>query len=547
MASVAELKGAIAQAGEEAEQAVQMLVQAGERAEAALQFLIAVAQGSDHESLSGSLGAMGAGGRKHRRVPGPDRRRDRRGQQILRRALEPSLRTGPTPRMPQDPLNDRQAQRSPRRRAERRPAGARDHSRAQKRPRRDDRRGRGRGRTRPRGGRRHHGGPSGSSTSGAGSPARPRPASPPRPGNAGRSSRSPARTSPRSTASGRLPGEIPALVPLLDAGHLRVIGTDLATADAVVDSLLVRIVATTRPGSVRISLYDPRRLGAGLGGFHALSRPGLLTVYGVEEFKDLLGALDRDIRRIQRDVLGGGHSSLAALAMATGRRPEPWQVVIVQSPVRGFRDDEIAHLESVMHAGAACGIHVICRDAPLEPTPPDIETVAIGEDGTAAHLDDRRPAGHRRAAAARTRTRRVRARRPLGRHRTRPAALRRTRPAPLLERVVRAGHPRADRRGRRPVRTRRGPARRRPRARAGRRPAGLGQDQLPLRPDRLARRPLQPRRAGVLPPRLQGGRVVRAPRQRAYGQDVAAARPPHRREHQQRPGVRPRPAPLPRP
>ncbi|MCW2864133.1 MAG: cell division FtsK/SpoIIIE [Actinoallomurus sp.] len=175
--------------------------------------------------------------------------------------------------------------------------------------------------------------------------------------------------------------EIPALVPLLDAGHLRINGADMATADAVVDSLLVRIVATARPGSVRISLYDPRRLGAGLGGFHALSRPGLLTVYGVEELKDLLGSLDRDIRRIQRDVLGGGHSSLAALAEATGRRPEPWQVVIVQSPVRDFRDDEIAHLQSVMHAGAACGIHVICRDAHMTPAP-GIETIQIGEDGS---------------------------------------------------------------------------------------------------------------------------------------------------------------------
>src|SRR5690349_18314821 len=109
---------------------------------------------------------------------------------------------------------------------------------------------------------------------------------------------------------GSLTGQVPALVPLLDAGHLRIIDECTDTTDAVVDSLLVRIVATTRPGSVRISLYDPRRLGAGLGGFHALSRPGLLTVYGVDELKDLLGALDRDIRRIQRDVLGGGHSSL---------------------------------------------------------------------------------------------------------------------------------------------------------------------------------------------------------------------------------------------
>jgi S-DNA-T family DNA segregation ATPase FtsK/SpoIIIE len=179
---------------------------------------------------------------------------------------------------------------------------------------------------------------------------------------------------------GSVAGDIPALVPLLDAGHLRISGADTPVADAVVDSLLVRIVATTRPGSVRISLYDPRRLGAGLGGFHALSRPGLLTVYGVEEFKDLLGSLDREIRRIQRDVLGGGHSSLAALAGVSGRRPEPWQVVIVQSPVRGFRDDEVAHLQSVMHAGAACGIHVICRDAPLDDAP-GIETIEVGSGG----------------------------------------------------------------------------------------------------------------------------------------------------------------------
>jgi hypothetical protein len=179
---------------------------------------------------------------------------------------------------------------------------------------------------------------------------------------------------------GSVAGDVPALVPLLDTGHLRIAGDHTPAADAMVDSLLVRIVATTRPGAVRVSLYDPRRLGAGLGGFHALSRPGLLTVYGVEEFKDLLGSLDRDIRRIQRDVLGGGHSSLAALAAATGRRPEPWQVVIVQSPVRGFRDDEVAHLESVMHAGAACGIHVICRDTPVGDAP-GIETIQVGSDG----------------------------------------------------------------------------------------------------------------------------------------------------------------------
>lgn len=58
MASAAELKGAIVQATEEAEQAVQLLSQAAERAESALQFLSAAAQGSEHESMGGSMGAM---------------------------------------------------------------------------------------------------------------------------------------------------------------------------------------------------------------------------------------------------------------------------------------------------------------------------------------------------------------------------------------------------------------------------------------------------------------------------------------------------------
>jgi DNA segregation ATPase FtsK/SpoIIIE, S-DNA-T family len=174
--------------------------------------------------------------------------------------------------------------------------------------------------------------------------------------------------------------EVPALVPLLDAGHLSITGGPSVQADAMVAALLIRIVATTRPGTVRISLFDPRRLGAGLGGFHALSRPGLLTVYGVDEFKDLLGSLDRDIRRIQRDVLGGGYASLAELAAATGTRPEPWRVVVVQSPVRGFRDEDVAHLNSVLHAGAACGIHVICRDVPVD-ADTDLEAIEVGVDG----------------------------------------------------------------------------------------------------------------------------------------------------------------------
>lgn len=59
MTSVAELIGSIALANEEAEQTLQLLAEAGAKAEAAQQALLAAAQGSEHESLTAAIAAMG--------------------------------------------------------------------------------------------------------------------------------------------------------------------------------------------------------------------------------------------------------------------------------------------------------------------------------------------------------------------------------------------------------------------------------------------------------------------------------------------------------
>ncbi|MQA98053.1 MAG: cell division protein FtsK [Streptosporangiales bacterium] len=175
---------------------------------------------------------------------------------------------------------------------------------------------------------------------------------------------------------------MPALVPLLDHGHLAIRGGSAEQTDALVAGLLLRLVASYQPGSIKISLYDPRRLGSGLGGLLALARPGLLTTYAPHDIESLLQSLTGEIRRIQEEVLGGRHASLAALAAAAGRRTEPWRVVVVQAPARGLPEDALARLHGVMHAGPACGIHVICCDLPL-PESGRVETVRLHPDGLA--------------------------------------------------------------------------------------------------------------------------------------------------------------------
>ena len=180
----------------------------------------------------------------------------------------------------------------------------------------------------------------------------------------------------------RLPGApaVPALVPLLDHGHVHVSGGDSAGGKAVVATLLLRAVGATAPGSVRLIGYDPEHLGGGLAGFTPLTAAGLLTFVGPGGLAGLLDELVEEIRRINETVLAGEHASLADLARATGRRPEPWRVAVL------LGDDELSRherrqLARVVRAGPACGIHLVALGTDL-PDAPGVERVVVTE-GTA--------------------------------------------------------------------------------------------------------------------------------------------------------------------
>jgi S-DNA-T family DNA segregation ATPase FtsK/SpoIIIE len=166
----------------------------------------------------------------------------------------------------------------------------------------------------------------------------------------------------------RLPydGDVPALVPLLDHGHVVVRG-DARLGDDVVAGLLLRALGTTRPGTVRMTGYDPENLGGGLAGFAPLAPAGVLTFVGPGGLGALLDELVDHVRRINETVLAGEHGSLRELAAATGRRPEPWRVAVL---LGGGRADELTRpereqLDRLLRTGAACGVHLVVRGLPV--------------------------------------------------------------------------------------------------------------------------------------------------------------------------------------
>ncbi len=179
--------------------------------------------------------------------------------------------------------------------------------------------------------------------------------------------------------------EVPAFVPLLDRAHVRVDGHGAPGygPDAVIAGLLLRALADTVPGQVRLYGYDPERLGGGLAGFAPLAPAGLLRLVGPGGLAGLLDELVDQIRRINETVLAGEYRSLAELA-AAGRRPEPWRVAVLLREDAGqeLSRHERAQLDRVLRTGVACGVHLVLHGFP-GPALGSVEEVPV-LDGVAA-------------------------------------------------------------------------------------------------------------------------------------------------------------------
>ncbi|MGC4896764.1 FtsK/SpoIIIE domain-containing protein [Micromonospora sp. DT31] len=171
---------------------------------------------------------------------------------------------------------------------------------------------------------------------------------------------------------------VPALVPLLDAGHAHLAGGDRDGLAAVVPALLLRSVGRVEPGAVRLHGYDPEHLGGGLAGFAPLGTAGLLTFVGPNGLTALLDDLVEQIRRINATVLAGEYTSLRELAAATGRRPEPWRVAVLLGGDELSRHER-GQLDRVVRTGVACGVHLVVRGIEL-PEDPGVTRIVVEPD-----------------------------------------------------------------------------------------------------------------------------------------------------------------------
>lgn len=176
--------------------------------------------------------------------------------------------------------------------------------------------------------------------------------------------------------------DLPVIVPLLDVGHLVINAAAPGSAGAscpaaihaIVDNLVLRALATTKPGDLVVIAdgWLPNFLRRADVRAHRLvldvdpAAPGHLNA--------LLSALRQDIERIQRLCRASGRTSLAQLAATTGSRPEPWRLLVLSRLGHLLGAQQAEELWWLLRTGPACGIHAILIDTPV---PPDLPTETV--------------------------------------------------------------------------------------------------------------------------------------------------------------------------
>ncbi|MGQ0572797.1 MAG: FtsK/SpoIIIE domain-containing protein [Pseudonocardia sp.] len=176
-------------------------------------------------------------------------------------------------------------------------------------------------------------------------------------------------------------------VPLLDEAHLQITSTPdtRARAEALVETLLVRVLSHFRPGLVQLHVWDVGQFTGSLPGLYPLTRTGLLTVHDPVLLAPLLDELSDRIRRVHTRVLVDGRPSLRAQTSVTKERTEPWVVAVLLGNRQALRDEDLRQLQRVARGGLACGVQLVLLDVPMTMNA-QVETVRLGPTGVTCSM-----------------------------------------------------------------------------------------------------------------------------------------------------------------
>lgn len=178
--------------------------------------------------------------------------------------------------------------------------------------------------------------------------------------------------------------DIPALVPLLGKGHIFVEGGQPEAERQILQTLLLRLMVTFSPGTLRLILADPVRMGADLSAFLRLpdSIRGEKVYSRTEEIEHQLDVLEKQIETIIQSRLQNIHQTIESYNEQAGEIAVPYRVLVLSDFPAGFNDRTVERLMNIAKNGPRAGVYILASLNSSYAPPRNFEIANLTSTGT---------------------------------------------------------------------------------------------------------------------------------------------------------------------
>lgn len=133
---------------------------------------------------------------------------------------------------------------------------------------------------------------------------------------------------------------------------------------ALARTLLIRQLAATEPGDMRLTFFDPAGLGQSVAEFLGLAEFSQDLVGGKvwsspADLATQLAELSAHIELVIQKYLRTSYETIDEFNAAAGETAEPYRYLVVCDFPTGFTDDTFGRLKSVMANGPRCGVRTL--------------------------------------------------------------------------------------------------------------------------------------------------------------------------------------------
>jgi hypothetical protein len=183
---------------------------------------------------------------------------------------------------------------------------------------------------------------------------------------------------------------LPFVISLAESHHIFIESQRPDAGSGLLQSVLLRLVLGSVPGSVRLTLIDPVGVGAGLASFLALPSAlrGDKVLVGVDEIEGQLRALNRHVESVIQTRLGTKYDSLDAYNEANPAVAVPSTLVaILGLPAGGWTERQTELLMPLLRNGPRAGVHVLATIDRSAPVPRGVDLDAVIKAGLVVRID----------------------------------------------------------------------------------------------------------------------------------------------------------------